>query len=243
MPNACDRRARGVPHMANRLTHDYGQIDRDYAIGLATCDPERDGPIYMVNLMKYREVAAYDASSGGDAAPISGREADDRYNPSSILNKIGASIIFIADVAANDRGVGDWDRIAVVRYPTRRSFIEMQSRKDFGEKHEHKAAGMSRTIIACCRPLDAAFDDRGRPAPGDIATRHVSLVLSGAATAPSMPDHAVGFTVEGTVIGDGRVWTHAWFTSEPLPLHASFTTAPEELYALTLVPTMDGITQ
>ena len=58
-----------------------------------------------------------------------------------------------------------------------------------------------------------------------------------------MPDHAVGFTVEGTVIGDGRVWTHAWFTSEPLLLHESFTSAPDELYALTLVPTMDGITQ
>lgn len=104
--------------MANRLTHDYGQIDRDYAIGLATRDPESDGPIYMVNLMKYREVAAYDAANNtGDTAPISGREADDRYNPSSILNKIGASIIFVADVVGNDRGVGDWDRIAVVRYP------------------------------------------------------------------------------------------------------------------------------
>jgi len=228
--------------MANRLNHDYGQIDRDYAITLATRDPHTDGPIYMVNLMKYREVAAYDASTP-DSPTISGREADDRYNPSSILNQIGASIIFVADVVSSDRGIGDWDRIAVVRYPTRRSFIEMQTRKDFGEKHQHKAAGMSRTIIACCRPNNTALDDRERPSPGEVATRHVSLVLSGATPVPTMPSHAVGFAVEGTVIGDGRKWTHAWFTSEPGALHDSLSVPPEELYALTLVPTMDGITR
>ncbi len=228
--------------MANRLTHEYGQIDRDYAITLATRDPQADGPIYMVNLMKYREVAAYNSSTG-DAPTISGREADDRYNPSSILNKIGASIIFVADVVSNDRGVGHWDRIAVVRYPTRRSFIEMQSRKDFSEKHEHKAAGMSRTIIACCRPVDDALDTRDRPTPGDLTTRHVSLVLSGAQTPPAMPAHAVGFAVEGTIIGDGRTWNHAWFTSDPVALHDSLHAAPTELYALTLVPSMDGITR
>ena len=226
--------------MADRLTHDYGRIDRDYAISLATREPAADGPIYMVNLMKYHEVAKY---ADADAPAISGREADDRYNPSSILNKIGASIIFVADVASSDRGTGDWDRIAVVRYPTRRSFIEMQTRKDFGEKHQHKAAGMSRTIIACCRPIDASLDDRGRPETGDIATRLVSLVLWNGASAPTMPDHAVGFTVEGTVIGDGRTWSHAWFTADASGLHDTLDAAPDDHYALTLVPTMDGITR
>jgi hypothetical protein len=228
--------------VANRLNHDYGQIDRDYAISLATRDPQIDGPIYMVNLMKYHEVAKY-GEANGDTPRISGREADDRYNPSSILNEIGASIIFVAEVASNDCGVGDWDRIAVVRYPTRRSFIDMQSRKDFGEKHEHKAAGMSRTIISGCRPLDEKMDDRGRPTPSDLKTRNVSLILWGDNTAPAMPSHAVGFTVEGTVIGDGRVWKSAWFTSEPVDLHQSLRARPESMYALTLVPTLDGITR
>jgi hypothetical protein len=116
----------------------------------------------------------------------------------------------------------------------------MQTRKDFGEKHEHKAAGMSHTIIACCRPMDLSLDDRGRPSPGEVATRHVSLVLSNGLH--PVPAHAVGFTVEGTVIGDGRTWTHAWFTSEPGAMHEALTAASESLYALTLVPTMDGIT-
>lgn len=228
--------------MANRLTHEYGRIDRDYAISLATRDPDADGPIYMVNLMKYRDVAIYDSTST-ESPQITGREADDRYDPSSILNEIGASIMFVADVVSTDRGIGDWDRIAVVRYPTRRSFIEMQRRNDFGEKHRHKAAGMSRTIIACCRPLDDSLDRRERPSPERDASHRVSLVLSGCALAPTMPEQAVGFTVEGTVIGDGRAWTHAWFTKEPHFSHATLSTPQDEAYALTLTPRMDGITR
>jgi len=32
----------------------YGTVDRQYATRLATTAPEFDGPIWMVNLMKYR---------------------------------------------------------------------------------------------------------------------------------------------------------------------------------------------
>lgn len=46
----------------------------------------------MVNLMKYHEVAQYQSEDGMDKA-ISGRDADDRYNPASILSKIGADIV------------------------------------------------------------------------------------------------------------------------------------------------------
>ena len=149
------------------LKHKYGKIDKDYAISLATRPEAEDGPIYMVNLMKYHEVAQYSDDASPGSKPISGREADDRYNPSSILSRIGAAIIFAGDVVGNADGPEDWDRIAVVRYPTRKSFIEMQSRKDFGEKHVHKAAGMKRTVIVCCRPEDLSLDTRERPTPGD----------------------------------------------------------------------------
>ena len=37
----------------------YGQIDHDYGMKLATTAPDDDGPIWMVNLMQYREVADY----------------------------------------------------------------------------------------------------------------------------------------------------------------------------------------
>ena len=44
----------------------YGKIDFDYALDLAGRTPENDGPIYMVNFMKYRDVAGYDGVKGAE---------------------------------------------------------------------------------------------------------------------------------------------------------------------------------
>ena len=229
-----------------RLEHRYGTIDKHYAISLATREPENDGPIYMVNLMKYFAVAQYTDSSN---EVVSGREADDKYNPSSVLNKIGADMLFVADVVSNDFGVGNWDRIAVVRYPTRRSFVEMQQRKDFAEKHVHKAAGMERTIITCCRPRDLALDERGRPAQSELRTRHVAMVVLGPdAQVDDAPTGATSLDSEGTVIGDTRPWSSVHFvelteqtTASDLVKHYS-ANDPATTYVLTLAPSIDGFT-
>ena len=114
----------------------YGTLDRDYALRLATTPPEDDGPIWMVNLMSYRDTARY---TDGRNESISGREADDRYAPLDVLADIGAEPVFVAEVDTQLLGEEPrWDRVGVVKYPTRRSFIEMQSRPDFQEKHVHK---------------------------------------------------------------------------------------------------------
>jgi hypothetical protein len=217
-----------------RLRHDYGIIDKDYAVALATCPPERDGPIYMVNLMKYRDVARYDDGRGIE---ISGRHADDLYDPSRILSDIGADIMFLADVVDQHGNPEAWDRIAIVRYPTRRSFIDMQSRRDFAEKHEHKAAGMERTIIVACRPGDSSLDAAGRPSrsePEDL----LMIVHAAAPTAGS--DAAVRLDAEGTIIGDGRGWATVTFEPHgPCTDHA----APQGAIVLGLRTAIDGITR
>ncbi len=43
-----------------RIKHKYGRIILNYAARLAKWPIADDGPIYMVNLMKYHEVAKYD---------------------------------------------------------------------------------------------------------------------------------------------------------------------------------------
>ena len=231
----------------SKLKHKYGRIDYDYAIHLATRPPEEDGPIYMVNLMKYHEVAQYDSDN---APQISGREADDRYNPASILNKIGASIVFVADVVKNHVGDEDWYRIAIVRYATRKSFIEMQERKDFADKHEHKAAGMQRTTIVCCRPLDPALDDR--PRPTEVKTRRVVMVVrqtDDRSVAFSTMPGSTGLTAEGTIIGDGRKWDTVQFVLVDSDEAADATVSAipglnaGESYAMTLHATLDSITE
>src|SRR5437867_10895853 len=133
----------------------YGRIDRDYGARLATFDPDTDGPIHMLNLMKYREKADY----GDGESTVSGREADDAYAPLDVFEKIGAAVAFAADVVASSE---DWDRVAVARYATRRSFIEMQTREDFQAKHVHKEAGMDHTIVMGTLP-DGALPVRTKP--------------------------------------------------------------------------------
>ncbi|MFM7308517.1 MAG: hypothetical protein ACKO2Q_11165 [Actinomycetota bacterium] len=232
-----------------QLKHKYGRIDKDYAMALATRSPDDDGPIYMVNLMKYHEVAQYTDDAGVEK-PISGREADDRYNPASILAKIGATIVFVGDVITNRSGDEDWDRIAIVRYATRKSFIDMQARKDFGEKHVHKAAGMQRTIIVCCRPENASLDQHGRPSSDD--NRLVAMVVrrtADRAAAFREVRGAVNLSAEGTIIGDGRTWDTVQFVAADSTDHlndviASLPVYPQdEAFVLGVRASMDAITQ
>mgnify|MGYP003334117075 FL=1 len=234
---------------APRLKHKYGTIDKDYGVFLATRPPEEDGPIYMVNLMKYHEVAQYTEDAGVEK-PISGREADDRYNPSSILGKIGATIVFVGDVVRNRAGDEDWDRIAIVRYATRKSFIDMQSRRDFADKHVHKAAGMQRTIIVCCRPEDASVDAHGRPKTDD--QRHVLMVVrrgTDPKTASAQLQGSTNFAAEGTIIGDGRKWDTVQFVAvdseaELDKLHATTSASiTGDSYVMAVRASMDSITQ
>lgn len=234
---------------ADRLKHAYGKINKEYGFSLATCPPEKDGPIYMVNLMKYHEVAQYDGTNT-EAAAISGREADDKYNPASVLNKIGADMVFIGDVTGNYTGSEDWDRIAVVRYATRKSFIDMQSRKDFSEKHVHKNAGMQRTVIVCCRPEDISIDTRERPAPS-LELRTVAMIVRQTsqrdAAFAALPD-AVNFLAEGTIVSDGRMWDTVQFipvqSADEVPAIAAriADAEPGGAYVMAVRVTLDAFT-
>jgi len=214
----------------------YGQVDRDYAIRLATTPADEDGPVYMVNLMKYREKADY---TDGTELNISGREADDLYAPVGPLAAIGASMVFLAEV--DTQLLGDapmWDRIAVVRYPTGRSFIDMQSRTDFKEKHVHKEAGMAETIVMGCTPIEVpkpteqpSWADVPHPATeddGPVVVMHVIKYVDGGVTDMVAYQNAAGavavphgaringwYDVQGTIMGDGRQWDQVRFNAFP----------------------------
>ncbi|MEX0847117.1 MAG: hypothetical protein WD023_05000 [Ilumatobacteraceae bacterium] len=174
----------------------YGTIDHEYAMQMATTPPESDGPVLMVNFMKYRPIAQYrDADEAGD---VSGREADDRYAPVDVLDAIGATVAFLGDVVDADGNPDPtWDRIGIVKYPTRTSFIEMQSRPDFRAKHVHKRAGMEFTIVVAALPTGAVVGQ------GDGAGI-VRFVALPAGVGPASLDEGALLRVEGRIIGDER---------------------------------------
>lgn len=178
----------------------FGTVDVPYAQALASRPPDEDGPIWMVNFMRYKQVADY--GPGAEAQEkVSGREADDRYAPTEVLAAIGADVAYFGDAVGPDGGPDpDWHRMAIVRYPTRRSFIDMQSRPDFRDKRVHKDAGMEFTIIMCSNPV---APPRGDPGPSGIV-RFVAYPAGHPTQSPAA--EGATFVVEGTVIGDERRW-------------------------------------
>jgi hypothetical protein len=219
----------------------YGKIDHEYGAKLATTPADQDGPVWMVNLMRYHKEAQY---NDGRNLAISGREADDLYSPVDVLADIGARPVFFADVDTQLLGEApQWDRVAVVKYPTRRSFIDMQTRKDFQEKHKHKEAGMAETIVAGCVPIPSPADALDpatfrewtevphppTPEDGPVTVLHLIRFHPGQAddemvayqnhAADVAVSHGVRisgwFGVEGTIIGDGRQWDQARFNAFP----------------------------
>lgn len=216
----------------------YGQIDREYGVKLFSTPPEDDGPIWMVNFMSYRDKADY---ADGRDSDITGREADDRYAPIGPLKAIGAEPVFLADV--DTQFLNDsprWHRIGIVKYPTRRSFIEMQNRPDFKELHAHKEAGMAETIVCGCLPMPIpevpagapTWDEVPHPPTADdpyVVVVHL-LKFKDDERRDEMAtytDHAAKIAVphgvrlaawtrvEGTILGDGRQWDQVRFNVFP----------------------------
>ena len=127
------------------LTIRYAEVDLDYERVLAETSPEGDGPVWMVNFMKYRPVAEY---VDGRATDLTGEQADDQDAPFEAFEEVGAELVFLAAVDTQLLGADPaWDRVAVVKYPNRRAFVDMTHLRSFEEKHPHKDAGMERTIV------------------------------------------------------------------------------------------------
>lgn len=183
----------------------YGVLDHDYVERLRSTPAERDQPFLMLNLMRYREVADYPADHPDAGSGRSGREADDLYAPIDILYDLGARVVLFGEVAEQVAGETPWDRVAVVRYPSIRAFMDMQDRPDFIERHVHKAAGMLDTIIAVTRPTGGSVEGAAR----------ILVELLGPDARPVPGPGRLVLGVEGTPVGDGRTWTTALVTALP----------------------------
>jgi hypothetical protein len=182
----------------------YGLIDSDYA-GRLRSSPV-DGPVYMLNLTRYKPQAEFHQT--GDRR----RSRPERYVPVAVLSAVGAALCFVADAVAS---TGDWDRVSVVRYPSRRAFIQMADRPDFRQWHEQNSQSVAEAMVLGLLPA--------RQLPDEAATLRMLLeIWRGDSWAPLANGSACTFGVEGTIVGDGRRWTGARFTTieagTPLPL-------------------------
>lgn len=119
-----------------------------------------DGPIVMVNLLKYRERAAYGSDRAEARENLTGREAYQRYgmNAFKCVAERGGGIAWMGPQALVFIGgpEQEWDDIICVKYPSRHKFLEMIADPAYLAATYHRDAGLERTALLCCKAGSAA---------------------------------------------------------------------------------------
>ena len=119
-----------------------------------------EGPIVMVNLLKFRARAEYEASRPEAHESVSGAEAYQRYGvvAQKCVAEVGGSIVWAGPQALVF--IGDdaqkWDQVVCVRYPSRQAFLKMVSQPHYLAASHHRTAGLERTALLCCAAGTAA---------------------------------------------------------------------------------------
>ncbi len=105
--------------------------------------PGPEGPIYMVNLLKFKDLAAYE---DGRETQLSGKEAYQLYGAgvSQLLKEFGGGVVFSGEV--NRLMLGEvedlWDEVAIAMYPSRKAMLKMMMSPTMQEIGQHRAAGL-----------------------------------------------------------------------------------------------------
>lgn len=101
----------------------------------------RDEPIMMLNLLRFRERAAYE-----DGREATGAEAYEAYGRDSapVFHRVGGEIIWRGRPQVMLIGPEDkrWDLIFIARYPTAGAFLEMVTDPQYQEAVKHRQAAV-----------------------------------------------------------------------------------------------------
>ncbi len=131
-------------------------IDPTAAQVRALRDNGRDGPVVMLNLLKFKDVADY--GDGAEEPPCSGAEAYRHYQHAFTVTVgalSGAEVLYDGPVEQVFIGLAgtpetDWDKVLMVRYPTRQHFLAMMADESYRLALRHRYAGLARTVLLQC---------------------------------------------------------------------------------------------
>lgn len=105
---------------------------------------DTDTPIYMVNLLKFKETAEYE---DGRETKLTGAEAYAIYaqEVTGHLEKVGGGPVFFGQVSRLMLGEVEelWDMVAIAMYPNRKAMLEMMMDPDYAESAKHRTAGLA----------------------------------------------------------------------------------------------------
>lgn len=114
-----------------------------------------EGPVVMLNLMRFRA-----RSRDGDG---SGWDAYRRYSALTVpmIKARGGTLLWTGDgttVALGEQAQGRWDYVALVYYPSAAAFIDMMTSKDYEDTCDaHRINGCEDHLIICTREAYSKF--------------------------------------------------------------------------------------
>ena len=110
----------------------------------ALIEPGHDKPIYMVNLLKFKDKAEY---PDGRETDLTGEQAFALYGEAMarILMGLGGGPMFSANVESLWLGQVEelWDAIVIAMYPNRKTLHDMLSSPEYQEAAIHRTAGLA----------------------------------------------------------------------------------------------------
>ncbi len=103
-----------------------------------------EGPIVMVNLVRFREASLDGNGSGWDAYV--------RYSKGDmpLLKKVGGVILWSGHVEATafgDQSSAPWDWIVLVHYPSKAAFLEMMTSEEYQQINTDRENGVEEHVI------------------------------------------------------------------------------------------------
>ena len=103
-----------------------------------------EGPVQMVNLLKYREKAEYE---DGRETDLTGAEAYSLYAQEMIKLVEASGGRFIFAGAVKNALLGDieelWDQVGIVEYPSSKDLIKITMSPEFQAIEVHRIAGLA----------------------------------------------------------------------------------------------------
>lgn len=112
------------------------------------------GPLVMLNLLKFRERASYPESMAIEA--MTGREAYKLYSRSvaPILESIGARVIWMgqAHAAVIAPDAESWEEVFLVEYPSKAAFLQMIASQAYKNIVMHRMAALDDSRLIATTP-------------------------------------------------------------------------------------------
>ena len=113
------------------------------------------GPVTMLNLVKFRKI-----SSDGNG---SGRDAYKRYTElvTPIMERVGGRVLWagiIQHPALHEGGDIDWDWSVLVQYPNRSVFLELVTSSTYAKANEDRKNGVEKHVIMASETVIADWE-------------------------------------------------------------------------------------